>query len=73
MSSDPQPTPPRGPLQGLDDLADLLAEHPGGTGAFVRGLTVGILVGAAVAGVTIGRRLRRGRASAGSQPPKSSD
>jgi hypothetical protein len=53
------PLPPiRGPLQGLEDLSEFVAEHPVHTGAFLRGLTIGALVGAAIAGSAIWRRLR---------------
>jgi hypothetical protein len=51
----------RGPLQGLQDLSEIVAEHPPHMGAFVRGLTVGALVGAAIAGSAIWRRWRRGK------------
>jgi hypothetical protein len=44
-------------------------DHPVNTGAFVRGLTIGALVGAAIAGLSIWRRLRKpsgpGRGGAG--------
>jgi hypothetical protein len=53
------PPPIRGPLQGLDDVSDFLADHPLRTNTFVRGLTVGALVGAAIAGLSIWRRLRK--------------
>ena len=49
----------RGPLQGLNDLADLVADHPVDSGTFLRGLTIGALVGAAVAGLSIWRRVHR--------------
>ncbi len=57
----PEKTPPpiRGPLQGLEDLSDFVSEHPLRTGTFVRGLTVGALVGAALAGLSVWRRWRR--------------
>ena len=60
--ADPETVPPpvRGPLQGLEDLSDFVAEHPVRTGAFVRGLTIGVLVGAAIAGSAIWRRWLRG-------------
>lgn len=51
----------RGPLQGLQDLSEIVAEHPPRMGAFVRGLTIGALVGAAIAGSAIWRRWRRGK------------
>ncbi len=53
----------RGPLQGLQDLSEIVAEHPPRVGAFVRGLTIGALVGAAIAGSAIWRRWRRGKNS----------
>ena len=58
---DQEPPPIRGPLQGLEDLSEFVAEHPLTTGAFLRGLTIGALVGAAVAGSAIWRRWSRGR------------
>jgi hypothetical protein len=51
--------PARGPLQGLQDVSEYLGDHPMNTGAFIRGLTIGALVGAAIAGLSIWRRLRR--------------
>jgi len=57
-----EPLPARGPLQGLQDVSDLLGKHPVNTGAFLRGLTIGALVGAAVAGSALWRRwVRNGR------------
>ncbi len=57
-----EPVGVRGPLQGLLDVAGLLEKHPVNTGAFLRGLTIGALVGAAVAGSAIWRRwVRNGR------------
>ena len=53
------PLPIRGPLQGLDDLSEFVSSHPVHAGTFVRGLTIGALVGAAVAGLSIWRRLHR--------------
>ena len=58
-SPDEVPPPARGPLQGLEDLSEFVAEHPIRTGTFMRGLTIGALVGAAVAGLSIWRRMRR--------------
>jgi hypothetical protein len=56
------PSPVRGPLQGLADVSEILGEHPVHLGTFVRGLTIGALVGAAVAGSALWRRwVRRGR------------
>lgn len=57
---DEAPPPVRGPLQGLQDLSQLITDHPVHTGTFLRGLTVGALVGAAIAGSAIWRRWRRG-------------
>jgi hypothetical protein len=59
LDPDEAPAPVRGPLQGLQDVSAYLDDHPVNTGAFVRGLTVGALVGAAIAGLSIWRRLRR--------------
>ena len=56
---DKAPPPIRGPLQGLEDLSDFVAEHPVRTNTFLRGLTIGALVGAAIAGLSIWRRWRR--------------
>lgn len=54
------PLPIRGPLQGLGDLSEFVADHPLRPSTFVRGLTIGALVGAAIAGSAIWRRwLRR--------------
>lgn len=49
----------RGPTQGLKDLADLLADEQPKLGPFIRGVTIGALVGAAIAGSTIWQRRRR--------------
>ncbi len=61
-----QPPPIRGPLQGLEDLSEFVAGHPLNTGAFMRGLTIGALVGAAVAGLSIWRRWLRRKPRKGS-------
>lgn len=58
----------RGPLQGLKDLSDLLADEQPKMGTFLRGLTIGALVGAAIAGSTIWQRRRRERAQLPSPP-----
>ena len=65
----PEDTPPpiRGPLQGLADVSDLLGAHPPHVGTFLRGLTIGALVGAALAGSAIWRRWVRGGKN---RPPK---
>jgi len=57
---EPPALPVRGPLQGLQDLSQIITSHPVNTGSFVRGLTIGALVGAAIAGSAIWRRWRRG-------------
>jgi hypothetical protein len=69
MGDSPSPMPPRGPLQGLADLNDQIAgaRRPDAS-AFVRGLVVGALVGAAIAGSTILRRRLTGR-----RPPDDGD
>jgi hypothetical protein len=54
-------TQQRGPTQGLKDLADLLAEEQPRMSTFLRGLTIGALVGAAIAGSTLWSRRRRRR------------
>ena len=58
-----RPTGPR-PLGDLADLAELLAGETPGSKRFLRGLVVGALVGAAVAGGSLLRR--RGRPDGGS-------
>jgi hypothetical protein len=57
--------PDRGPLQGLQDMSEFLGGHPVNTGAFLRGLSIGARGGAAVAGPSIWRRLRRPGGGAG--------
>jgi hypothetical protein len=52
-------TTPRSPIQGLTDLSELLAQEQPRVSKFVRGLAVGALVGAAIAGSTIWQRRRR--------------
>jgi hypothetical protein len=56
--------PPAGPrpLGGLADLAELLDGESPGSRRFIRGLVIGALVGAALAGVSALRR-RNGDAS----------
>ena len=69
--TEPQPELPpiRGPLQGLADVSQIISEHPVHAGTFVRGLTIGALVGAALAGSAIWRRWVRG--GKGRTPPES--
>jgi hypothetical protein len=49
----------RGPLQGLADLSELMAGESMGSRRFLRGLAIGAMVGAAIAGSTIWNRRRR--------------
>lgn len=53
-----EPILPRGPLQGLQDLAKQLSGQPTGMSRFLRGLVFGAFVGAAIAGSAILRRRR---------------
>ena len=62
-----QPTLPRGPLQGLQDLSAQLSGQPKGMSTFLRGLVVGAFVGAAIAGSAILRR-RKDRDGRGTAP-----
>ncbi len=55
MPTDP-PLLPRGPLQGLQDLSQMLQGRQPGMGRFRRGIVLGAFVGAAVAGSAIWRR-----------------
>jgi hypothetical protein len=48
----------RGPVQGLADLAELFEDRPA-SATFIRGVVVGALVGAAIAGSAIWQRRRR--------------
>ena len=63
---DPVPTrgdrPPtyRGPLPGLADLSELLGGESPDSRRFLRGLALGALVGAAIAGSSIWQRRHRG-------------
>jgi len=60
MGDPERPTPlPRGPLQGLADLNEVVSEHQAEIPTFVRGLIVGAFVGAAIAGSRLFRRWRR--------------
>jgi hypothetical protein len=52
-------TTPRSPIQGLTELSELLAKEQPRVSKFVRGLAVGALVGAAIAGSTIWQRRRQ--------------
>lgn len=55
----PIPSTIRGPLAGLSDLATALREPSSALSTFLRGLAVGALVGAAIAGSRLWRRRRR--------------
>jgi hypothetical protein len=57
----------RGPLQGLYDLAQLLGGESPESRRFLRGLAIGALVGAAMAGSSFVRRRRR--TSSGGEAP----
>jgi len=52
-------TEPRSPIQGLTDLSELLEHEQPRIAKFLRGLAIGALVGAAIAGSTIWQRRRR--------------
>lgn len=54
----PVPSTIRGPLAGLADLAAALRDPGSAVSSFVRGLTVGILVGAGIVGSWLWRRRR---------------
>jgi len=64
-------TPPRSPIQGLTDLSEALAHEQPRMSKFLRGLAVGALVGAAIAGSTIWQRRRRQQQR--SAPPDEAD
>lgn len=49
-TGDPGPPPYRGPLQGLSELSELLGGESPGSRRFLRGLALGAIVGAAIAG-----------------------
>ena len=51
----------RGPRQGLADLAELRGGESADSKRFLRGLALGALVGAAIAGSTLWQRRRKGR------------
>lgn len=57
----PPPSTTRGPLAGLADLAAALEDPASRPSTFLRGLALGALVGAAIAGSRLWRRHRRGR------------
>jgi hypothetical protein len=52
-------TEPRSPIQGLTDLSEFLEHEQPRVAKFLRGLAIGALVGAAIAGSTIWQRRRR--------------
>ncbi len=54
----------RGPLAGLSELAEFLGDERR-QATFLRGLTIGALVGAAIAGSRIWRRRRPNRPETG--------
>ena len=64
--ADDGPIAYRSPIQGLADLAELLAGESAGSKRFLGGLALGALVGAAIAGSTIWQRrqLRRAKSAA---------
>ena len=49
-------TQPRSPIQGLTDLSEMLDHEQPRISKFLRGLAIGALVGAAIAGSTIWQR-----------------
>jgi hypothetical protein len=57
------PTTPRGPLQGLQDLSQLMTGKQPRMSTFLRGLVFGAFVGAAIAGSAILRRRVKGPSS----------
>lgn len=59
VSEVPIPSTVRGPLAGLGDLAAALGDPSSALSTFLRGLAVGALVGAAIAGSRLWRRRRR--------------
>lgn len=64
---DPGPPPYRGPLQGLADLAELMGGESPASRRFLRGLALGAIVGAAIAGSRLWARRARA-ASNGAEP-----
>ncbi len=60
-SGAPSPSTTRGPLAGLADLAAALEDPASRPSTFLRGLALGALVGAAIAGSRLWRRRRRRR------------
>jgi hypothetical protein len=69
------PRAPRGPLEGLKDLAEVLGnDDEARSRSFIRGLTVGAIVGAMIAGSTIWQRRHRTPAKPAQAPePGSTD
>lgn len=57
------PTTPRGPLQGLQDISQLMTGKQPQMSTFLRGLVFGAFVGAAIAGSAILRRRAKGERS----------
>jgi len=55
-----EPRTPRGPLQGLQELSQLMTGKQPQMSTFLRGLVFGAFVGAAIAGSAILRRRVRG-------------
>jgi hypothetical protein len=65
MATPPPAGAPRGPLQGLADLNEIVTGHKPDMSTFLRGLVVGAFVGAAIAGSTVLRRWRQSRRPTG--------
>jgi hypothetical protein len=59
LGDEGRPRSPLGPLEGLGNGGGLAGDRRLDPAAFTRGLSVGVLVGAAVAGLGIWRRWRR--------------
>ena len=73
MPSDLPPAAPQGPVKNLADLSELLAREQPHMSRFVRGLTIGALVGAAIAGSAIWRRSRRRSSSDAAESESGTD
>lgn len=58
MRDQEAPPPFRGPLRGLAELSELLGGESPGSRRFLRGLALGALVGAAIAGSRIWSKRR---------------